>query len=332
MNKTGVGRIATQDAWFSPESRMANRARSSSAPSSPPAKALATGRFRPTDVVDEPDGTPLRLANCALRPTHSLVVSQIRYVALEQRNLGTICVRVWWSREGEDLAGRPLGEGWRLRSVTGKTAILSNGFLDISIALPADTAMQEAVLIQHADHSEIKLRTLAGMSSTRDRSDLQIGAPYSVEELRRHSPNAFCCAECGIELVHCSAFVNYAALPSEHWEELLDAWMCHQDQQVNEQIVARNQGFWPKENEIFVGSAHIIAPMTSVSHIEADTNRPVRFRLFVTVGRLTHIRLSQRTRLGSQYCATSATRTLARRLHALIRARIAFDCTSTPCD
>ncbi|KAF8761369.1 HECT-like Ubiquitin-conjugating enzyme (E2)-binding [Rhizoctonia solani] len=39
--------------------------------------------------------------------------------------------------------------------------------------------------------------------------------------------------------------VRYDDLPSEHWVELLDAWMCHPDQQVTAELAKRAEGIWP---------------------------------------------------------------------------------------
>jgi len=48
-------------------------------------------------------------------------------------------------------------------------------------------------------------------------------------------------------------------LPSEHWEELVEAWMCHSDQKLHEHVVKHGKrGFWPKEGEALVGGSYIL--------------------------------------------------------------------------
>jgi len=48
------------------------------------------------------------------------------------------------------------------------------------------------------------------------------------------------------------------ALPSDHWEELVDAWMCHGDQRLNVSVTKGQRDFdayrVPTDDEIWVSS------------------------------------------------------------------------------
>ena len=59
---------------------------------------------------------------------------------------------------------------------------------------------------------------------------------------------AFICASCSLPLVHAAKVARYRDLPSEHWAELVDAWMCHADLKLHEQVRrGSKEGFWPAE-------------------------------------------------------------------------------------
>ena len=53
-------------------------------------------------------------------------------------------------------------------------------------------------------------------------------------------------------------------LPSEHWEELVDAWMCHTDQSLHEQVAKRGRGFWPGTGQALIGGSYILFEESSV--------------------------------------------------------------------
>ncbi|KAL5522612.1 hypothetical protein ACEPAG_8629 [Sanghuangporus baumii] len=52
--------------------------------------------------------------------------------------------------------------------------------------------------------------------------------------------------------------LTYLDLPSEHWEELLEAWMCHTDQKLSERVARHGRGFWPKAGQVFVGGSYFL--------------------------------------------------------------------------
>lgn len=83
-------------------------------------------------------------------------------------------------------------------------------------------------------------------------------APLSTGELRNALPTSFACAQCHATLVDSSSVNKYNALPSEHWAELLDAWMCHQDQTLSDDLIAKGKGIKPRAGEGLVGSAYVV--------------------------------------------------------------------------
>jgi hypothetical protein len=81
-----------------------------------------------------------------------------------------------------------------------------------------------------------------------------LGAP----RLQSASPTSFTCASCSLPLVQASKITDYRDLPSEHWAELVDAWMCHSDQKLNDQIAKHAQGFEPEPCKALVGGSYIL--------------------------------------------------------------------------
>ncbi|KAI3625778.1 hypothetical protein CBS9595_001139 [Malassezia furfur] len=69
---------------------------------------------------------------------------------------------------------------------------------------------------------------------------------------------ALACAACGSTLMQCSGAATLRALPSENWEELVDAWMCHGDQRLNASVVQGRADVEPSRtpelDQIWVGS------------------------------------------------------------------------------
>ncbi|EIW78318.1 hypothetical protein CONPUDRAFT_138644 [Coniophora puteana RWD-64-598 SS2] len=109
-------------------------------------------------------------------------------------------------------------------------------------------------------------------------------ALMSASHLSRAKPTSFACASCSLPLVHPpppasgstpnsttgggggggggggQGGIAYRDLPSEHWEELVDAWMCHADQTLNEQVARTGRdGFWPTGPGVaLVGGSYVL--------------------------------------------------------------------------
>lgn len=184
-----------------------------------------------------------------------LVHSPLDFVAEESRNLGTLVVTFWprIPASGKDE--------WEVLSVEAESLLVApaHGGPASRLALPCRVVPQPAVITSHGSFHECKLVTLQN-SPTRPRHDLEVVAPLSTAELRHARPEAFACASCDTRLVRGERVVKYNALPSEHWAELLDAWMCHQDQTLNEDLVDKGKGIKPRPDEGMVGSSYVLFP------------------------------------------------------------------------
>lgn len=95
----------------------------------------------------------------------------------------------------------------------------------------------------------------------------------SASQLTTLLPISYTCASCLIPLVT-PAPTQYRDLPSEYWEELVDAWMCHPEEQTLADLKmnmrgeagksGRRFGFWPTEGEALVGGSYIMFEGRSV--------------------------------------------------------------------
>lgn len=94
----------------------------------------------------------------------------------------------------------------------------------------------------------------------------------NATQLTTMNPTSFICASCSLPLILSSRVNLYRDLPSEHWEELVEAWMCHADQQLSDQVkkftgkgegtqdngVRRPRGFWPAKGQALVGGSYVL--------------------------------------------------------------------------
>ena len=80
-----------------------------------------------------------------------------------------------------------------------------------------------------------------------------------ASQLRNMDPTSFACASCSLPVINCERIERYNDLPSAHWEELMDAWMCHADQKLTDQITRhREGGFRPEPGQAFVGGSYML--------------------------------------------------------------------------
>ncbi|CAE6415948.1 unnamed protein product [Rhizoctonia solani] len=116
-----------------------------------------------------------------------------------------------------------------------------------------------------AEYLDLKLPTVAGMDGREFEYDLP--PLLDAEQLRTSQPTSFACTSCSLPVTHglASGNVRYNDLPSEHWAELLDAWMCHPDQQVTAELAKRAEGIWPMLDQILVGGGFLLFDSTIVN-------------------------------------------------------------------
>ncbi|CAL1699135.1 unnamed protein product [Somion occarium] len=137
--------------------------------------------------------------------------------------------------------------------------------LDLPVRVPV--GKKEVRLVPGTENRfEIKLPTLSpGRSrpntpsaSNSDHESFDV-AILDATRLSSLTPTSFICSSCSLPLVHASKLHQYRDLPSEHWAELVDAWMCHADIKLHEDVKKGSRdGFWPSAGEGLVGGSYVL--------------------------------------------------------------------------
>ena len=104
-------------------------------------------------------------------------------------------------------------------------------------------------------------------------SDEGSGHLLEANQIASMDPTSFICAMCSSSLIQTQVSnqgaglekLTYHDLPSEHWTELLEAWMCHQDQKLTERIAQHSKGLWPHRGQAFVGGSYSLFGVSSVA-------------------------------------------------------------------
>ncbi|GAA5942903.1 hypothetical protein JCM3775_001223 [Rhodotorula graminis] len=208
--------------------------------------------------------------------TEILDVPAFDWVTEESRNLGTLVV-TFWPRSA--AAGKRAADEYDVVAVESDSVLVTSvqGGPASRLSLPCQVVPQKATVTSAAGAVyEIKLVTAGLSSPTKSRADLEVHTPLSTDELRATAPASFHCAMCDIKLVDATRITRYNALPSEHWAELLDAWMCHQDQTLSDDLIAKGKGIKPRDDEGLVGTSYVLLPRAVTSNWASPDVEPTK--------------------------------------------------------
>jgi hypothetical protein len=125
------------------------------------------------------------------------------------------------------------------------------------LSLPVRVLPGKKEVHKRQGHYELKIAT-ANSRAARSFSPDEPTPLMSAEQLLSLKLTSLSCISCSLPLVHGSNLTKYRDLPSEHWEELVDAWMCHTDQALHNHVAKHSRGFWPEEGEALVGGGYIL--------------------------------------------------------------------------
>ncbi|KAJ7204759.1 HECT-like ubiquitin-conjugating enzyme-binding-domain-containing protein [Mycena pura] len=184
----------------------------------------------------------------------------VNYVAEHHENLHHILVflTVQGATPGVDIEAEVLPAGGDADAITGGDYLVvkSGANTSLPLVLPGRTTPGKKQVRVQGGHFEIKLSTLPSNTS----SEISLSAPLlDATQLSTANPSTFICASCSLPLVQSTKVQAYRDLPSEHWEELVDAWMCHTDQKLNERVMKHGRsGFWPEAGQALVGGSYIL--------------------------------------------------------------------------
>ncbi|GAA5878827.1 hypothetical protein JCM16303_007198 [Sporobolomyces ruberrimus] len=196
-------------------------------------------------------------------PREILAVPQFDWITEESRNLGSLVVTFW----PRDSAATSSKDEFEIVSVEAESLVVgpARGGPASRLSLPSRVIPQQATVTSSGVYHEVKLVTISP-SPTKSRADLEVHVPLTVAELRESMPVSFACSACHTEIVDSSSITRYNALPSEHWAELLDAWMCHPDQTLSQDLISKGKGIKPRTDEGLVGTSYILFPRDSTKN------------------------------------------------------------------
>ncbi|TCD70683.1 hypothetical protein EIP91_002058 [Steccherinum ochraceum] len=238
-----------------------HRSRSLSAP--PLAWLLSNGPTRPTSPAkasrtSRPGSSHARLPSLE-------VGLDVSYVAENHENLRHILVFLTVSGAASNLPVEAEVVARENPDELPRLVVRCGTSSSSQLELPAHVVMgKKEVRLVGEDHYEIKLHA---PSSSRPQS--RPGSPPSTEiesasimdatYFSTTQPTSFICTSCSLPLVHASQVSSYRDLPSEHWAELVDAWMCHSDMKLHEHVKKNSKdGFWPEAREALVGGSYVL--------------------------------------------------------------------------
>lgn len=117
-----------------------------------------------------------------------------------------------------------------------------------------------------ADSFSFRLRLNSNISANVDVENKALLSSKNLKDI-----SSISCKECHASISH-NAFQAVKDLPSEHWMELVECWICHEtsDKEHSGQlkpIVAR-------EKLLLVGSTYVLLHPSDVQNIKLDDNLP----------------------------------------------------------
>jgi hypothetical protein len=133
-----------------------------------------------------------------------------------------------------------------------------------SLELPTAVSPGSKAVKEASGHFEIKMPTEFG-PLINGNHEPSVSLLMDASKLSSSMPTNFVCTSCSLPLLHSSDIRQYRDLPSEHWEELVDAWMCHADQKLHEHVMKNARGFLPEKGQALVGGSYILFEESAVA-------------------------------------------------------------------
>ncbi|KAH0826560.1 HECT-like ubiquitin-conjugating enzyme-binding-domain-containing protein [Lanmaoa asiatica] len=131
------------------------------------------------------------------------------------------------------------------------------------LALPVPVVPGSKTVLSRSSHWEVKASCYQNGVPPKESDDVAL---LPASELASLSPLSYTCSSCSLPLVSAPP-TQYRDLPSEHWEELIDAWICHPEGQTLAKTGMHGAdgngkgngfGFWPTRDEALVGGSYVL--------------------------------------------------------------------------
>jgi hypothetical protein len=235
-------------------------------------------------------------------------LNTLSFIAEHQENLNSIHVIV----SGSGLASAELfidtdattdGGG-----VSEATITSSKNNVSLRISLPSAVHPSQSRALATVDgHLETRLSALPTHPISSTSLNTVLTPALSAPNLRALAPSALCCTACDREVADVSRVSKrgqyeggggFKDLPSEHWAEMMEIWMCHTDPGFTAEITRKTKdGFWPVGGTVLVGGSYLLVDASEVKHVNmrvesvsSTVSSPIisyilspRFRVFPTL-------------------------------------------------
>lgn len=137
----------------------------------------------------------------------------------------------------------------------------------LSLPVPVAPGLQDVKAC--GNHFEVKLAVPALAQIPAAPVSDDTSSPYQhlldSAQISSIQPASFVCASCSLPVIACENVTRYVDLPSEHWTELMDAWMCHAEQKLTDAFMkTAGGGFWPKDGTVLVGGSYLLVDEANV--------------------------------------------------------------------
>ncbi|PPQ84909.1 hypothetical protein CVT25_004577 [Psilocybe cyanescens] len=237
--------------------------------SAPPLAWLRSSSSRNSSISSTNTSTSSGKGKSKAIATHGF---DVVYVAENHENLNhtLVFVAITGGKTGAEVQAEVLPPFLGHTSEGSDHLVVKSGpHSSFPLMLPAHTTPGPKDVRVQSGHYEIKLMNQLPSSSSSSSSSPSPTAPEHMDDtppplldatqLGSINPTSFLCASCSLPLIQASRVTQYRDLPSEHWEELVEAWMCHGDQKLNEQVAKQGRrGFWPVKGQGLVGGSYIL--------------------------------------------------------------------------
>jgi hypothetical protein len=185
-------------------------------------------------------------------------LGNLSYIAEHQENLNVVQVMV----HGDKMSTYPELFIEADSEMSEEATLLSKGATShfrIRLPVPVQGGQKVPLAAPHF-HLEAKL-TAASTQLSEPVSSLNtmITQALCATDLRRIQPKVIACTGCDREIAELPNKCGFKDLPSEHWAEMMEVWMCHSDPGFTAQISAQTKdGFWPSEGIVLVGGSYLL--------------------------------------------------------------------------
>jgi hypothetical protein len=185
-------------------------------------------------------------------------LANLSYIAEHQENLNLVQVMV----HGDKMSAyHDLSIEADSDANEEATLVSKSNTSGIRINLPvAITPGQKVALAALHFHLEAKLASIPISPSAPVSSlNTMITQALCASDLRKMQPKIICCTTCDREIAELPSTCAFKDLPSEHWAEMMEVWMCHADPGFTAQISAQTKdGFWPSTGTVLVGGSYLL--------------------------------------------------------------------------